>query len=108
MVSMSEIYGGINTGFSCGRQEVGNEQERIMVLFGDLIKTSEIDAEAESSIFLFDEKNRGSMWRSCRSDETSTEVFLNEFTESLEFNLGSGYIGVTGGAAPSSKSIFKS
>ena len=85
---MSEIYGGINAGFSCGGQEVGNEQKRIMVLFGDLIKTLEINAEAESSIFLFDEKNRGSMRRSCRSDETGMEVFLNEFTEGLEFNLG--------------------
>ena len=85
---MSEVYGGINAGFSCGGQEVGNEWEQITVLFGDLIKTSEIDAEAESSIFLFNKKNRGSMWRSCRLDETGMEVFLNEFTESLEFNLG--------------------
>ena len=59
-----------------------------MVLFGDLIKTSEVDTEVESSIFLFDEKDGGSMWRGCRSDETGTEMFLNEFTESLEFNLG--------------------
>ena len=88
MISVSEIYGGINTGFSCGRQEVGNEWKRIMVLFGDLIKTSEVDTEVESSIFLFDEKDGGSMWRGCRSDETSMEMFLNEFTESLEFNLG--------------------
>ena len=88
MISVSEIYGGINAGFSCGGQEVGNERKWITVLFGDLIKTLEIDAEAESSVFLFDEKNRGSMWRGCRSDETGTEVFLNEFTEGLEFNLG--------------------
>ena len=90
MVSVLEVYGGINMGFSCGRQdlEVGNERKWITVLFGDLIKTSEIDAEVESSVFLFDEKNRGSMWRSCRSDETSMEVFLYEFLESLEFNLG--------------------
>ena len=85
---MSEVYGGINAGFSCGGQEVGNEWKRIMVLFGDLIKISEIDAEAESSVFLFDKKNGGSMWRSCRSDETGMEVFLNEFMEGLEFNLG--------------------
>ena len=88
MISVSEIYGGINAGFSCSGQEVGNERERITVLFGDLIKTSEIDAEAESSVFLFDEKDGGSMRRGCRSDETGMEVFLNELTEGLEFNLG--------------------
>ena len=88
MISMSEIYGGMNAGFSCSGQEVRNERKWITVLFGDLIKTLEIDAEAESSVFLFDKKNGGSMRRSCRSDETSMEVFLNEFTEGLEFNLG--------------------
>ena len=88
MISVSEIYGGINAGFSCSGQEVGNEWKQIMVLFGDLIKTSEINTEVESSVFFFNEEDRGSMQRGCRSDETSTEVFLNEFTEGLEFNLG--------------------
>ena len=88
MISVSEVYGGINAGFSCGGQEVGNERERITVLLRDLIKTSEVNAEAESSVFLFDEKNGGTMQRSCRSNETGTEMFLDEFMEGLEFNLG--------------------
>ena len=84
---MPKIYGGVNTGFSCGRQEVGNEQKQIMILFGDLIKISEVNTEAESSIFLFDKKDESHMWRCRRLDETNMEMFLNEFTESLEFNL---------------------
>ena len=107
MISVSEIYGSINMGFSCSRQEVGNEQKRIMILFGDLIKTSEVDTEAESSVFLFDKKDGGSMQRGCRSDETGTEMFLNS-QRVWSSTLDSRYIGVTGGAAPSSKSIFKS
>ena len=47
MISVSEVYGGINAGFSYGGQEVGNEREWIMVLLRDLIKTSEINAEVE-------------------------------------------------------------
>ena len=84
---MPKIYGGVNTGFSCGSQEVGNKWKRIMILFGDLIKILEVNTEAESSIFLFDKKDGSHMWRCHRLDETNMEMFLNEFTESLEFNL---------------------
>ena len=97
MVGNSVVGGGRcqHCGLGGGREQCNppmSQKDSVVVdaavLFGDLIKTLEINAEAESSIFLFDKKNGGSMRRSCRSDETSMEVFLNEFTEGLEFNLG--------------------
>ena len=44
---MSEIQGGIDTGFTHGGEEIGDEGEWIMILFGDLVKTSEVHAELE-------------------------------------------------------------
>ena len=44
---MSEIQGGIDTGFTRGREEIGDEGEWITILFGDLVKTSEVHAEPE-------------------------------------------------------------
>ena len=46
---MSEIKGpgGIDTGFTRSGEEIGDEGERITILFGDRVKTSEIHAEPE-------------------------------------------------------------
>ena len=47
MIGVMEIDGGIEAGFTCSGQEVGNERKWIMVLFGNLVQPMEIDAEAE-------------------------------------------------------------
>ena len=52
VIGMSEINGGIDTGFTCSGKEVGNERKGISVPFGYFIETSEIYAEAENFIFL--------------------------------------------------------
>ena len=44
---MTEIYGGVQAGFTRSGQEVGNERKRVTVLFGDLVQTSEVNTEAE-------------------------------------------------------------
>ena len=44
---MTEIYGGVQAGFTRSGQEVGNERKRVLVLFGDLVQTSEVNTEAE-------------------------------------------------------------
>ena len=49
---MSEINGGIDTGFTHSGKEVRNEQKGISVFFGYFIETLEIYAEAEGFIFL--------------------------------------------------------
>ena len=50
VLGMSDINGGIDTGFTCSGKEVGNEQKGISVFFGYFIETSEIYAEAEGFI----------------------------------------------------------
>ena len=44
---MMEINGGIEAGFTCSGQEVGNERKWIMVLLGNLVQPTEIDTETE-------------------------------------------------------------
>ena len=48
---MSEIDGGVDTGFTCSGKEVGNEWKRILILFGYFIEALEIYAEVEGFIF---------------------------------------------------------
>ena len=52
VIGMSEINGGIDTGFTHSGKEVGNEQKGISVFFGYFIETSKIYAEAEGLSFL--------------------------------------------------------
>ena len=47
VIGMLEIYGGVNLGFACSGQWVGDEQKQILVLLGDLVKTSEVNTEME-------------------------------------------------------------
>ena len=47
VISVTEIYGGVQAGFTRSGQEVGNEQKRITVLLGDLVQTSEVNTETE-------------------------------------------------------------
>ena len=49
---MSEINGGIDTGFTHSGKEVRNEWKGILVFFGYFIETSEIYTEAEGLSFL--------------------------------------------------------
>ena len=54
VVGVTEINLGVDTSFTGRVEKVGNEREWIAILFGDPIQTSEIDAEAERPILLFD------------------------------------------------------
>ena len=47
MIGVSEIYGGVNSGFARSGQQVGDERKQISVLLGDLVKTSEVNTETE-------------------------------------------------------------
>ena len=47
----------------------------------------EIDAEVEGAILFMDKENGGTMWRGGGSDKTTGQMFVNEFTEGLKFNL---------------------
>ena len=63
VVGMKEIYGGVNMGFICSRQEVRNEREQVTVLLGNFVQPMGIDTESKEAILLTDEKDRSTMRR---------------------------------------------
>jgi hypothetical protein len=87
MIGVSEVNGGVDSGFACGRQKVGDKRERVPIFLGDSVEPSEVDTEAETSILFLDEKDRCSVRGRARTDESCSEVFLDEVSERLQFYL---------------------
>ena len=87
VIGMSEINGGIDTGFTHSCKEVGNEQKGISVFFGYFIETSEIYAEAEGFIFLKGEDYWSTMGGGSLVDESSLEMVIEEVAENFELGL---------------------
>jgi hypothetical protein len=87
MIGVSEVDGGVDSGLACGRQEVGDERKRVPIFLGDSVEPSEVDAEAEASILFLDEKDRCSVRGRAGTDESCSEVFLDEISERLQFYL---------------------
>ena len=63
VIDMTEIYGGVNMGFTCSRQEVRNEREQVTVLLGNFVQPMEINTESKEAILLTDEKDGSTMRR---------------------------------------------
>ena len=61
VIGVSEVYGGVDSGFAFSGQQVGDEQKWISVLLGDLVKTSEVNTEMEGSVFFPNKEHWGSM-----------------------------------------------
>ena len=87
VIGMSEIDGGIDTGFTHSGKEVGNEQKRISILFGYFIEASEIYAEAEGFIFLEGKDYRSTMGGGSLADKSSSEMVIKEVVENFELRL---------------------
>ena len=75
---MSEINGGIDTGFTRSGKEIGNEWKGILILFGYFIETSEIYAEVEGFIFLKGEDYWSTMGGGSLADKSSLEMVIKE------------------------------
>ena len=75
---MSEIDGGIDTGFTHSGKEVRNEWKRISILFCHFIKASEIYAEVEGFIFLEGKDYQSTMGGGCLADKSSLEMVIEE------------------------------
>ena len=84
---MSEINGGIDTGFTLSGKEVRNEQKGISVFFGYFVETSEIYAEVEGFIFLKGEDYQSTMGGGSLADESSSEMVIKEIAENFELGL---------------------
>ena len=47
MVGVLEVKGSLDTSSSGGGKEITDERKRISILFGDFVKTLEVDTESE-------------------------------------------------------------
>ena len=87
VIGMSEINGGIDTGFTCSGKEVRNERKGILVFFGYFIETSEIYAEAEGFIFLKGEDYWSTMGGGSLVDKSGSEMVIKEVAENFKLRL---------------------
>ena len=87
VIGVSEINGGIDTGFTRSGKEVRNKWKGISVFFGYFIETSEIYAEAEGFIFLKGEDYQSNMEGGSLADESSSEMVIEEVAENFKLGL---------------------
>ena len=87
VVGMSEVKHSVDVSLSGSLEKVRDEWKWILIFLCDFVKATEINAEMEGAILFMDEKNRGTVWRGGGSDKTTGQMFVNEFTEGLKFNL---------------------
>ena len=80
VIDMSEINGGVDTGFTCSGKEVRNEWKRILIPFGYFI-------EAEGFIFLEGEDHQSTMGGGSLADKSGSEMVIKEVTENFELGL---------------------
>ena len=87
VIGMSEINGGIDTGFTHSGKEVRNEWKGILVFFGYFVETSEIYTEMEGFIFLKGKDYRSTMGGGSLVDESGLEMVIKEIAENFELRL---------------------
>ena len=87
VIGVSEINGGIDTGFTHNGKEVRNEWKGISVFFGYFIETSEIYAEAEGFIFLEGKDYWSTMGGGSLADKSGSEMVIKEVAENFELGL---------------------
>ena len=88
VIGMSEVNGGIDTGFTRSGKEVGNEWKGISVFFDYFIETLEIYAEAEGFILFKGEDYQSTMGGGSLVDESGLEMVIKEVIENFELSLG--------------------
>jgi hypothetical protein len=70
MVRGPEVDFGIDSGLTGCVQEICSEQKRVSILFRNTIEGSIVHTKMKATIFLLDEKNRGTMRRVHRTDKS--------------------------------------
>ena len=90
MIGVLEVDLGINSRGSGTVQEIGDEGERITVLFGDAVESAEVHAEPQRTILFLDKEDRSTMRRCRLADKAMAEIFVQEFAECLEFGRRQG------------------
>ena len=87
VIGVSEINGGIDTGFTHSGKEVRNEQKGILVFFGYFIETLEIYAEVEGFIFFKGKDYQSTMGGGSLADESGSEMVIKEIAENFKLRL---------------------
>ena len=90
MISMAKINLGIDSGTARSVQEIRNERERIAILAGDAIETSEVHAKTEGAVLFANKEDRSAVGRRGGTDETSAEILVDELLKRLHFRMGNG------------------
>ena len=87
VIGMSEINGGVDTGFTRHGKEVRNEQKRISILFGYFTEASEIYAEVEGFIFFEGKDYQSTMGGGSLANKSGLEMVIKEVAENFELGL---------------------
>ena len=87
VIGVSEIDGGVDTGFTCSGKEVRNEQKGISIVFGYFIEASEIYADKEGFIFFEGKDYWSTMGGGSLVDKSGLEMVIEEIVENFELGL---------------------
>ena len=82
---MLEIHLEVDFGTARGVQKVRDQGEWVVILFGNFIEASKVDAELEGTV-LFYEKDQSSMGGSSGVDKSGAEIFIYESLDSGELD----------------------
>ena len=85
VISISEIYLGIDVSFARGVKEISYQWIQISVFLGNTIKSTKIHIQLERSILFLDEENRCFIEGGCWSDEVCSQIFINKIFQSFLF-----------------------
>ena len=86
MIRVPDIYLGVDFGLAGGVQKVRDQAEWVVILFGNFIEASKVNAEPERAVLLFYEKDQSSMGGISGVDKSSAEIFVYEGLESRELD----------------------
>src|SRR5882672_8939423 len=87
VVASMQVELGVALGTAELVKEVGDKQDRVPILPGELVKIPKVDTEPKGSIFLLCEQDWGTRWRLGRSDESFAKHVIEELAK--ETKLGS-------------------
>jgi hypothetical protein len=88
VVGPSEVDLGEELGLAQTIQQFADERERVLVLHCDAIEGSVVDAQAEGTVLLLDEKDGSTSWRLRWTDEALGEEVIDVLAKGGELDRG--------------------
>jgi hypothetical protein len=81
---MSEVDLGVDSSFPRNIKEVGGQRNRVPILLGDAVKSTEIHTETKGTVFLAREKDRSSARGIGGAYKTCSEILVKELSEGFK------------------------